>query len=101
MFIIIIINNKVQCSKSCAHAFSALLAVPTPGEHEVMMGDWVVRNAIARGTFGHVYAATHARTRKAAAAKELWRTKYNSRKVDEDVIIAKYLMNTKHVYKYL
>jgi hypothetical protein len=43
----------------------------TPIEHEMMMGDWVVRNAIARGTFGHVYAVTHARTGKAAAAKDL------------------------------
>jgi hypothetical protein len=76
---------------------SVPLVVPTPSEHEVMMGDWVVRNAIAKGTFGHVYAVTHARTGKAAAAKELWRTKHNSRKVDEEVNMAKYLMDIKHV----
>lgn len=39
-----------------------------------MIGDWVVRNAIAKGTFGHVYVVTHAPTGKAAVAKELWRT---------------------------
>lgn len=50
---------------------SVPLVVPTPSEHEIMMGDWVVRNAIAKGSYGHVYAVTHARTGKAAAAKEL------------------------------
>ena len=65
------------------------------------MGDWVVRNAIAKGTFGHVYAVTHTHTGKAAAAKELWRTPQNSRKVDEEVFMLKYLLGIKHVSKCL
>ena len=65
------------------------------------MGDQVIRNVIAKGAFSHVYAATHARTGKAAAAKELQRMKYNSRKVDEEVTMAKYLIDIKHVYEYL
>jgi hypothetical protein len=73
------------------------LVVPTPSDHEVMMGDWVVRNAIARGSFGHVYAVTHTRTGEAAAAKELWRTPKNSLKVNEEVAMARYLVNIKHV----
>jgi hypothetical protein len=76
---------------------SVPLVVPTPCKHEVMMGDWVVRNAIAKGAFGHVYAVTHTHTGKAAAAKELWRTPQNSRKVDEEVLMAKYLLGIKHV----
>ncbi|TAQ86913.1 hypothetical protein B7494_g4750 [Chlorociboria aeruginascens] len=77
---------------------SVPLVVPTPSDHEMMMGDWVVRNAIAEGSFGHVYAVTHACTGEAAAAKELWRTKDNSRKVDEEVTMAKDLMDIKHIY---
>jgi hypothetical protein len=80
---------------------SVPLVTPTPCEHEVMMGDWVVRNAIAKGSFGHVYAVTHTHTGKSAAAKELWRTPGNSRKVDEEVIMAKHLLGIKHVCKSL
>lgn len=71
--------------------------VPTPSECEVMIGDWVVRNAIARGSFGHVYTVTHTYTGKATVAKELWRTPGNSRKLDEEVIMAEYLLGIKHV----
>jgi len=80
---------------------SVPLVAPTPCEREVMMGDWVVRNAIAKGSFGHVYAVTHTHTGKSAAAKELWRTPGNSRKVDEEVTMAKYLQGIKHVCKSL
>jgi len=62
------------------------------------MGDWVVRHVIAKGAFGHVYVVTHTHTGKAAAAKELWRTPLNSRNVDEEVSMAKYLLlRIKHV----
>ena len=76
---------------------SVPLIVPTPYKNEITMGDWIVRHAIAKGTFGHVYAVTHTRTGEAAAAKELWRTKRNSRKVDNEITMAKSLIGIKHV----
>jgi hypothetical protein len=36
-----------------------------------MMGDWVVKNKIAKGIFGYIYAIIYAYTGKAAVAKEL------------------------------
>jgi hypothetical protein len=76
---------------------AAPLVVPTPSEQEVMMGDWVVRHAIAKGSFGHVYVVTHARTGRAAAAKELWRTPQNKSKVDKEVSMANLLVKINHV----
>lgn len=80
---------------------SVPLVVPTPNENETKMGDWVVRDAIAKGGFGHVYAVTHSRTGNSAAAKELWRTERTSRKVDQEITMAKYLLAFKHVCKQL
>ena len=66
-----------------------------------MMGEWVIRNPIAKGLFGHVYAVTHMRTGRAAAVKELWQTPRNSKKVDQEVSMAKLLLEIKHVRVYL
>jgi hypothetical protein len=76
---------------------SAPLLAPTPSEHQAMIGEWVVRNAISKGAFGHVYAVTHVRTGRAAAAKEIWRTPQNSAWVDEEVAMAELLIEIKHV----
>ena len=34
------------------------LVIPTPSEHEVSMGDWVVRHVIAKGTYA-MFALSH------------------------------------------
>lgn len=69
----------------------------TPSENEVRIGDWVVRNPISKGTFGHVSIVTHASTGKPAAVKELWQTPRNSRSVEREVAMARQLLNVKHV----
>jgi len=73
------------------------LLLPTPSENEVTIGDWIVRNPIASGSFGRVSVVTHRYTGQPAAAKELWRTTRNYLSVDREVMIAKRLKNLKHV----
>jgi hypothetical protein len=76
---------------------SAPLVLPTPSEHEERIGNWVVRNGLGKGSYGHVYLVSHAHSGKPAAAKEIWRTLYNSRRVNEEVEMNKFLMDIKHV----
>lgn len=70
---------------------------PTPSEHEQQIGQWVVRFAISKGSFGHVYAVSSSNTGEYAAAKELWKTQRNERKVEEEVKISRLLVGVKHV----
>lgn len=77
---------------------STPFVVPTPCGNEMVIGEWVVRNAIARGTFGHVHAVTHTQRGEHAAAKEIWRTPRNANKVDQEVAMAKRLEGIKHVH---
>lgn len=76
---------------------SAPLVLPTPSEHEIRIGNWIVRNPIASGAFGRVSFVTHAHTGLPAAMKELWQTPRNSLNVKREVIMAKMLKNLKHV----
>ncbi len=73
------------------------LLLPTPSGHEVTIGNWIVRNPIASGSFGRVSVVTHMYTGQAAAAKELWRTPRNYYGVDREVSIARRLKNLTHV----
>lgn len=76
------------------------LLLPTPSGHEVTIGNWIVRNPIASGSYGRVSVVSHMQTGEPAAAKELWRTQRNRYSVDREVSIAKYLQNYKHVRPY-
>ncbi|CAG8949784.1 hypothetical protein HYFRA_00004107 [Hymenoscyphus fraxineus] len=74
----------------------APMLLPTPSGNEVTIGNWIVRNPIASGSYGRVSVVYHMYTGQAAAAKELWRTQRNKASVDREVYIAKYLQNYKH-----
>jgi hypothetical protein len=76
---------------------NAPLLLPTPSGHEVTIGNWIVRNPIASGSYGRVSVVSHMHTGQPAAAKELWRTQRNRFSVDREVYIAKYLQDYKHV----
>jgi hypothetical protein len=76
---------------------NAPLLLPTPSGHEVTIGNWIVRNPIASGSYGRVSVVSHRTTGKPAAAKELWRTRRNYHSVDREVAIAKYLQKFPHV----
>jgi hypothetical protein len=80
---------------------NAPLLLPTPSGHEVTIGNWIVRNPIASGSYGRVSVVSHRTTGKPAAAKELWRTRRNYHSVDREVAIAKYLQKFPHVRLYL
>ena len=78
-----------------------LLVVFTLSKYKVIIRDQVIKNTIAKGTFSHIYEIIYARIKEAIVAKELQQIKYNLRKVDKEVIIAKYLINIKYIYKCL
>jgi len=73
------------------------LLLPTPSGNEVTIGNWIVRNPIASGSYGRVSVVSHMQTGQPAAAKELWRTPRNQFSVDREISIAKYLQDYKHV----
>ncbi|KAH6670391.1 kinase-like domain-containing protein [Halenospora varia] len=75
---------------------SVPMLLPTPSGNEVTIGNWIVRNPIASGSFGRVSVVTHMYTGQPAAAKELWRTPRNSYSVDREVSIARKLKNFTH-----
>jgi hypothetical protein len=76
---------------------NAPLLLPTPSGHEVTIGNWIVRNPIASGSYGRVSVVSHMQTGQPAAAKELWRTQRNRVSVDREVAIAKFLQHHPHV----
>lgn len=76
---------------------AAPLVLPTPSEFETRVGNWIVRNPISSGTFGHVSIVTHVHTGKAAAMKELWKTPRNANSVQREVDMAKRLQTISHV----
>lgn len=73
------------------------LLLPTPSGNEVTIGNWIVRNPIASGSYGRVSVVSHMQTGQPAAAKELWRTPRNQFSVDREISIAKHLQSHKHV----
>jgi hypothetical protein len=75
---------------------NAPLLLPTPSGNEVIMGDWIVRNPIASGSFGRVSVVSHIKTGRPAAAKELWRTPRNFHNIDREVSIVKTLKSLTH-----
>ncbi|CZR60093.1 uncharacterized protein PAC_09988 [Phialocephala subalpina] len=78
---------------------NAPMLLPTPSGHEVTIGNWIVRNPIASGSYGRVSSVSHMHTGQPAAAKELWRTQRNRFSVDREIFIAKHLQ--KHPHKRL
>jgi len=66
--------------------------VPTPSGNEAAFGDWNVQWAIARGTYGTVYAVTHAKSGKYAAAKHLLQNSSNERHVRNEIKMTKKIM---------
>ncbi|TVY53203.1 Serine/threonine-protein kinase grp [Lachnellula cervina] len=72
------------------------LLLPTPSGNEVTIGNWIVRNPIASGSYGRVSVVSHMQTGQPAAAKELWRTPRNQFSVDREISIAKHLQSHKH-----
>ena len=76
---------------------AAPLALPTPSEFEVRIGNWIVRAPIASGTFGRVSNVTHVHTGQAAAMKELWKTHRNALNVQREVDMARMLQKIPHV----
>ncbi|KAG9237244.1 kinase-like domain-containing protein [Amylocarpus encephaloides] len=75
---------------------NAPLLLPTPSGHETTIGNWIVRNPLASGSYGRVSLVSHMHTGQPAAAKELWRTERNRNSVDREVYIAKHLGKYKH-----
>lgn len=75
----------------------APMILPTPSQHEVRIGDWILRNPIARGAFGAVSAVTHGKTGEPAAMKEIWQTRHNSANVKREVAVVKRLLGIEHV----
>lgn len=73
------------------------LVLPTPGESDASIGDWVVQYAISRGTFGVVYMVTHARNGNPAAAKQILKTSRNKASVDREIKMARRVSRLKHV----
>jgi len=88
----------VELSKYYSHVLrdSAPLILPTPSEFETRVGNWIVRNPISSGTFGHVSIVTHVHTGKAAAMKELWKTPRNAFSVQREIDMAKSLREIPH-----
>ncbi|KAL9109570.1 MAG: hypothetical protein Q9227_005750 [Pyrenula ochraceoflavens] len=66
----------------------------TPSAHDRELGEYVLRNTLARGGSGIVSVANHSRTGAPVAVKEILRTKWNHSKVNAEIDIFRGL---KHV----
>lgn len=70
--------------------------LPTPREMDARFGDWVVQHAISKGAFGTVYMVTHAADGRPAAAKQMLKTKYNARRIDQEIKMAVRISKLSH-----
>jgi hypothetical protein len=70
--------------------------LPTPREVDSRFGDWVVQYPISKGAYGTVFTVTHAADGRLAAAKQLVKTRFNARKVEHEVAMAKVVSKLSH-----
>ena len=79
------------------HRKESPLVLPTPSGRERTIGDYIVRHAIAKGSFGVVSVVTHLRTGEPIALKEIMRTKRNTAVVEREIAVAELLKTVRHV----
>jgi hypothetical protein len=66
----------------------------TPSAHDRELGDYILRNTLARGGSGIVSVANHVKTGTPVAVKEVLRTRWNYQRVAQEIEISRSL---KHV----
>ena len=68
----------------------------TPSAHDRELGEYVLRNTLARGGSGIVSVANHSRTGIPVAVKEILRTRHNHPRVDLEIEIFRSLKHVSH-----
>jgi hypothetical protein len=70
----------------------------TPNAHDRELGDYILRNTLARGGSGIVSVANHVKTGTPVAVKEILRTRWNYQRVAQEISISSSLKNVSSSY---
>ncbi|KAJ5291489.1 kinase-like domain-containing protein [Penicillium angulare] len=72
------------------------LILPTPGENDSRIGDWIFQQPLSSGGFGIVHMVINSHTGQPAAAKWILKCKRNGRNVDKEIIMARKISKFTH-----
>ncbi|KAJ5544135.1 kinase-like domain-containing protein [Penicillium frequentans] len=72
------------------------LILPTPGENDSRIGDWIFQQPLSSGGFGIVHMVINSRTGLPAAAKRVLKCERNEQSVDREIIMARRISQFTH-----